>query len=166
MATTAALKDLSFAAVDGGDASPSAALTTGVSITGSTIDLFDTVNNLLPDEVALRVGIDMTFTGGGWGPTSLPVYKVFAEWLTAATTGLPTTIDDEHDLVALLIETTTIGSMGPGTPAYSFKPANPRVFATKGRYLRLKYKINNAANYNGTLNFGADWARVFSKTEG
>ncbi len=158
---------MSFAAIDGGDAAPSAALTAGVSVTGSTIDLFSgTPVNLLPDEVALRVGIDMTFTGGGWGPTSLPVYKVFAQWLTQATAGTPTAKDDEFDLAALLIETTIIGSMGPGTPAYSYKPSNARVFATRGRYLRLKYKINNAANYNGTLNFGADWARVFSKTEG
>ena len=166
-ATTAGIRDLSFATVDGGDGSPSATITgPNASVTGVIIDLFDTPENQLPDEVALRIGLMMTTTGTpAQTGANTPSYQVFAEWLTASTTGVPTPKDRESDLLMVLVDTTTVTGVTVGNP-YIIPITNPRVFAVKGRYLRLRYRINAAANIAGNLKFGADWAGIFSKTEG
>ncbi len=166
MATTAGLKDLSFAAIDGGDGAPSATITTASTITGNLIDLLTTANNLLPDEVALRLGIQMTTTGTpAQSGANTPSYQVYGLWPTQATGGLPALQDRDSDLLMVLTDTTTITGVTSASP-YSISRTNPRVFAVKGRYLRLRYRINNNANIAGNLKFGADFARIFSKTEG
>jgi hypothetical protein len=166
MATTAGIKDLSWATVDGGSGAPSLLATAGGDTTGSTIDLFDTVNNLLPDEVALRIGLKMTTTATtAVSGAATPTYQVYALWLTAATTGTPVANDKESDLLAVHTDTTTITNVTVGSP-YNRWPTNPRVFATKARYLKLFYKINAVGNIAGNLSFGADYAGIFGKTEG
>ena len=162
MAVTAGIKNLSWAAVDGGDAAPSATVTAANVVLGNIFSPWDAVNSILPDEIALRIGLSMTTSSGTVAGAGVPAYTVFALWLTAATAGTPTSPDRDSDLALFVADTTTVVGVNPAAP-YTFGPTNPRIFATKGRWLRLMYRINAAANIAGNVKFGADWAGIFGK---
>ena len=164
-ATEAGIKDLAWNNVDGGTAAPSATVTTASTITGATIDLLDTGNGLLPDEVIFKFKAQHTTTTGTQSGSDTPTYYVDALWL--AGTGsphTPTVVDRKSHRVAAVADTTTVAGVTPsGTSAMG--PTNSRSFPCLGRYLKLRYSINAAANIAGNLKFGAKWAPVYGKND-
>ena len=65
-------------------------------------------------------------------------------------------------LVVAVSETTTVTGVVAATP-HTFKPTNPRIFACKGRWLKLRYKINAAGNKAGNVKYGAKIAPLFGQ---
>ncbi len=146
MATTvdAGYKDLTWADKDGGATTPTA---TGNTVTGAIIDLKDGTSNLLPMEVALKVGIDVAGTAIG----AIPKANVYALWQEG--TGDAVDADDKESQLIMASSHTT-------TAAWGIKPSNVRVVPTKSRYLKLRYKKTAG---NGTWSWGCSHASMFNQ---